>query len=79
MPQGGVIGLEDIHGTTPKAIAVAVHEAYHAWLHQQGRNHNDEEMVNKLATKWLRKNLSGMFLHSALNILLHSKIHYGHN
>ena len=75
----GCICLSDRYGTSPKAIAVAAHEAYHAWLHQNKKQYDDEKHVNILATKWLQQHLSGMQLHAALNTILHSKIHYGHN
>lgn len=77
--EGGALGLPNPFGTDPRSIAVAAHEAYHAWLHMHGRVHNDEKTVNMYAEKWLRSHLSGMFLHQALEHLLKSKIHYGHN
>lgn len=77
--QGGAIGLPNPRGTSPRDIAAAAHEGSHAWLHMNGKDSNDEELVNKLASTWLRKHTSGIFLHQALEHILGSKIHYGHN
>lgn len=77
--EGGAIGLPNPYGVTAKDIATAAHEGSHAWLHMTGKNHQDEALVNKTAEAWLRKNLSGPFLHQALETILKSKIHYKHN
>ncbi|MGZ8891232.1 MAG: hypothetical protein ACXW0J_07515 [Nitrososphaeraceae archaeon] len=76
---GGCIALFNPYGSTPKDIAHAAHESYHAWLHQQSKNFRDEQLVNELATKWLHKHLSGMFLRASLDEILKSKINYKHN
>ena len=75
----GCICLDDRYGTSPRAVAIAAHESFHAWLHMNKKQYDDEKHVNQLATQWLQKNTSGMFLHAALNTILHSKIWYGHN
>lgn len=77
--ESGVVCLADRYGTTPAAIAKAAHESFHAWLHQNKQPNNNEKLVNQLATEWLRKHFSGMFLRAALDTILKSKIHYGHN
>lgn len=77
--EGGAIGLPDPDGHTARDIAAAAHEGSHAWLHMTGKDHTDEARVNKMAESWLRKHLSGVFLHQALEYILGSKIHYGHN
>jgi hypothetical protein len=77
--QGGAIGLPNPYGRTATDIASAAHEGYHAWLHMHGKSYNDERVVNQMAEAWLRANLSGAFLHQAIEVLLKSKIHYKHN
>ena len=63
---GGAIGLENLDGKTPKDIAEAAHEAFHALLQLRSKNHVNEKVVNRLAERWLQDNLDGMFLHQAL-------------
>ena len=75
----GEIFLEEPLGTSPHAVAVAAHEACHALLFIQNKNHSDERLVNQMATEWLQRHLSGIALHAAVESILGSKIHYGHN
>ena len=77
--EGGAIGLKSLYGRTAFDIAAAAHEGAHAWLHMNGKDYHDERAVNAVATQWLQRNLTGMFLHQALEDILKSKIHYGHN
>lgn len=76
----GSIELPDLDSTAAKDIAVAAHEAYHAYIHRKasgGAVFANEKIVNKLAEKWLRKNLSGTQLYAAIEALNSSRIHYG--
>jgi len=77
----GTIYLLDLNSRDAGAVAQAAHEAYHAWMtaKSKGKIYQNEKLTNQLATKWLKKNLSGMELHSALEMILKSKIDYGHN
>lgn len=75
---GGAIGLRDVNGKTPRDIAEAAHEAYHALLHKKKKNSHNEHLVNKLATRWLQDHLSGIFLHAAIESILESKRSYKH-
>ena len=81
-PHLGVISVP-FQSREAAAIATTAHEAYHAWLwaksNSQGQVFANEKMVNQLAVKWLRKNLTGMVLHAAMEAIVHSKISYGHN
>lgn len=64
-----------------RSVALTAHEACHAWLamHSKGRIFNNEKMTNAAATKWLTAHLSGMTLRVALDLIMHSKISYGHS
>jgi hypothetical protein len=78
----GSINLPNLSSTAAKDIAVAAHEAFHAYVHsksQGGVVHANEKIVNNLAEKWLRKHLSGTALHSALEKIIGSRITYGPN
>jgi hypothetical protein len=78
----GSINLPNLSSTAAKDIAVAAHEAFHAYVHsksQGGVIHANEKIVNNLAEKWLRKHLSGTALHSALEKIIGSRITYGPN
>ena len=79
--QGGAIKLLNPWSQAAKDVAHAAHESFHAWMHQRsgGTVWSNEKMVNQLAVRWLKKNLSGMALHVALSEILNSKISYGHN
>jgi len=76
--EGGSIGLRDLYGITPKDIAEAAHEAYHAYLHMTGGDHDNEKLVNQLTLKWLRQNLTGVDLQAAIEHIAHSNKSYGH-
>lgn len=59
-------------------IAMAAHEAIHAWLYLNGKGEvwRSEEITNQLAELWLRQHLSGMRLHVALEAITQSRISY---
>ena len=76
----GSINLPNLDSTAAKDVAVAAHEAYHAYVHsksQGGVVYANEKVINNLAEKWLRKHLSGPALHAALEQITGSRIHYG--
>jgi len=78
----GSINLPNLNSTAAKDVAVAAHEAYHAYVHsksQGGVVHANEKIINNLAEKWLRKHLSGPALYAALEKITGSRIHYGSN
>lgn len=77
----GVVSLADPYSRQAVHVAVAAHEAYHAYIasKSKGQLYANEKTVNAMATKWLKKNLTGVALHVALERILHSKIYYGHN
>ena len=78
---GGSIGVPNLSSKAAKDVAVAVHEAYHAYVHDkikgQGRVYSNEKIINNLSEKWLRKHLTGTALHVALETILGSRISYG--
>jgi len=78
---GGSINVPNLESKAAKDVAVAVHEACHAYVHDKikggGRVHANEKVINNLAERWLRKHLSGPALHVALEAILGSKISYG--
>jgi hypothetical protein len=78
---GGSINVPDLDSKAARDVAVAVHEAYHAYVHDrtngQGIVHSNEKIINNLAEKWLRKHLSGSALHVALETIVGSRISYG--
>lgn len=76
----GSINLPNLDSTAAKDVAVAAHEAYHAYVHsksQGGRASSNEKIINNLAEKWLRKHLSGPALHVGLEQIVGSRISYG--
>ena len=76
----GSINLPNLESTAAKDVAVAAHEAFHAYVHsksQGGVVHANEKIINNLAEKWLRKHLTGPALHVALEKITGSRIHYG--
>jgi len=76
----GSINLPNLDSTAAKDVAVAAHEAYHAYVQsksQGGVAYANEKIINKLAEKWLRNHLSGPALHVALEKIVGSKISYG--
>jgi hypothetical protein len=77
---GAVIYIDDIFSSQARNIAIAVHEAYHAWmfLKSGGTVFQNEKMVNRMAIRWLRKHLSGMNLQIATEEILHSNLSYNH-
>jgi hypothetical protein len=78
---GGSINIPNLDSHAAKDVAVAVHEACHAYVHDKtkgaGRAHANEKIINNLAEKWLRKHLSGSALHVALETIIGSRISYG--
>jgi len=78
---GGSIAIPNLDSTSAKDVAIAVHEAYHAYVHDKvkgmGRMSSNEKIINNLAEKWLRKHLSGAALHVALEAIVASRISYG--
>ena len=77
--QGGSINLPNPNSHAAGDVAMAVHEAYHAYVHSKspGRAQSNEKIINNLAEKWLRKNLTGPSLHVALEKITGSRISYG--
>ena len=77
----GTIEIPNANSMDAADVAQAAHEAYHAWMtvKSKGTIWRNEKFTNQLATKWLKKNLSGVELHVALETILKSKIEYGHN
>jgi hypothetical protein len=78
----GSINLPNLDSTAARDVAIAAHEAYHAYVHsksQGGVVHANEKIINNLAEKWLRKHLSGPALHVALEQIVGSRISYGPN
>ena len=80
---GGSINIPNLDSHAAKDVAVAVHEACHAYVHDKvkgaGQAYSNEKIINNLAEKWLRKHLSGPALHVALETILGSRISYGQN
>jgi hypothetical protein len=80
---GGSINVPNLESKSAKDVAVAVHEACHAYVHDKlkgaGRAYSNEKIINNLAEKWLRKHLSGSALHVALETIIGSRISYGPN
>ena len=78
---GGSINVPNLESKAAKDVAVAVHEACHAYVHDrtkgQGVVHSNEKIINNLAEKWLRAHLSGPALHVALETITQSRISYG--
>lgn len=78
----GSINLPNLDSTAAKDVAIAAHEAYHAYVHnksQGGVVHANEKIINNLAEKWLRNHLSGTALHIGLEQIVGSRISYGPN
>lgn len=76
----GSINLPNLESTAAKDVAVAVHEAYHAYVQSKspgGVVYSNEKIINNLAEKWLRKHLTGPELHVALEKIIGSRISYG--
>jgi hypothetical protein len=80
---GGSINVPNLESKAARDVAIAVHEAYHAYVHDKtqgaGIVHSNEKIINNLAEKWLRKHLSGPALHVAIEAITGSRISYGTN
>ena len=78
---GGSINIPNLESKSARDVAMAVHEAYHAYVHDktkgQGAVHANEKIINNLAEKWLRSHLSGPALHVAIEAITGSRISYG--
>lgn len=78
---GGSINIPNLESKAARDVAIAVHEACHAYVHDKtkgsGRVHANEKIINNLAEKWLRKHLSGTALHVAIETIVGSRISYG--
>jgi len=78
---GGSINIPNLDSKAARDVAIAVHEACHAYVHDKtqgsGRVHANEKIINNLAEKWLRKHLSGTALHVAIETITGSRISYG--
>ena len=78
----GSINLPNLDSTAAKDVAIAAHEAYHAYVQSKssgGSVYANEKIINNLAEKWLRKHLSGPALHVGLEQIVGSRISYGPN
>lgn len=81
-PEAGTIEVPDLNSRDARFVAMAAHEAFHAFILSKSpktKLFRNEKYVNQLATKWVKKNITGMALHVALETILQSKIDYGHN
>ena len=78
---GGSINIPNLESKAARDVAIAAHEACHAYVHDRtkgsGRVHANEKIINNLAEKWLRKHLSGPALHVAIETITGSRISYG--
>jgi predicted chitinase len=78
---GGSINIPNLDSKAARDVAMAAHEAYHAYVHDKtkgsGRIHANEKIINNLAEKWLRNHLSGSALHVAIETITGSRISYG--
>lgn len=76
---GGSINLPNPESNAARDIAIAVHEACHAYVHNKSRGgvFSNEKIINNLAERWLRKHLTGKELHVALEQIIGSRVSYG--
>ena len=78
---GGSINVPNLESRAARDVAMAAHEACHAYVHDKtkgaGRVHANEKIINNLAEKWLRKHLTGSALHVAIETITGSRISYG--
>ena len=78
---GGSINVPNLDSKAARDVAVAAHEAFHAYVHDKtqgaGQVHANEKIINNLAEKWLRNHLSGPALHVAIETITGSRISYG--
>ena len=78
-PKFGVVGIIGIPRPTSSLsadIACAVHESFHAWLHCNNGDWQNEETVNNFSSVWLRRKMSGFSLFAALEHILSSRLSY---
>lgn len=77
----GTLYIPPLESRDARHVAMAAHEAVHAWLclNCKGDLWRDEKMTNQLAELWLRKHLSGIRLHVALEMIVQSRISYAIN
>lgn len=80
---GGSIEVQNMDSRDARQVAIGVHEAYHAYIHQrtnaQGQLSSQEKIVNNLAYKWIMRHLKGMAQHVALEAINASRVNYGHH
>lgn len=80
---GGSINIPNLDSNAARDVAIAVHEAYHAYVHDRtkgaGVAYTNEKIINNLAERWLRKHLSGSALHVAIEAITKSRVSYGQN
>jgi hypothetical protein len=78
---GGSINIPNLDSKSARDVAMAVHEAYHAYVHDRTKGagvvYTNEKIINNLAERWLRKHLSGSALHVALEAITKSRVSYG--
>ena len=78
---GGSINIPNLESKAARDVAMAVHEACHAYVHDKikgkGAMYSNEKIINNLAEKWLRNHLTGTALHVALETITGSRISYG--
>ena len=78
---GGSINIPNLESKSARDVAMAAHEAFHAYVHDRtkgaGAVYSNEKIINNLAEKWLRKHLSGTALHVAIETITGSRISYG--
>jgi hypothetical protein len=78
---GGSINIPNLDSKAARDVAIAVHEAYHAYVHDRTKGagvvYTNEKIINNLAERWLRKHLSGSALHVALEAITKSRVSYG--
>lgn len=78
--QPGQITVYDYNSRCGAEIAVCAHEAFHARMCFRGKSYyGNENLTNRLAEKWLRRHLSGVKLHAAIEMITLSRISYGLN
>lgn len=77
----GTVFLKNLNSNEASDVAAAAHESYHAYMNMKSRGGmwQNEKYTNQMAERWLRKHLTGIALHVALETITHSRISYGHN
>lgn len=77
-PSSGTIGLRHLGATDPRDLAEAAHETSHAVLHEFGHKQpHDEDLVNRIAHRWLLEHLPEEDVPTALARIKTSQISYG--